>query len=86
MVIVAIFQHFRVTPEMIALGRLVDFGGGTGSAAYRQFWRLHALYGVLEVVKLALLIVAAAILLFGRRPKTTEPAEVGPVVSTFAEP
>ena len=86
MVIVAIFQHFRVTPEMIALGRLVDFGGGTGSAAYSQFWRLHALYGVLEMVKLALLIVAAAILLFGRRPKTTEPAEVGPVVSTFAEP
>jgi hypothetical protein len=86
MLIIALFQHFRVTPEMIALGRLVDFGGAAGSAAYSQFWRLHGLYGVLEVVKLALLIVAAAILLFTRRKKTTEAVEVSPAVSTFAEP
>jgi len=88
MVIVALFQHFRVTPEMIALGRLVDFGGGAGSAAYSQFWRLHGLYGVLEVVKLGLLIVAAIILLFTRQRKTSEPVTVEstPAVSTFAEP
>jgi len=88
MVIVALFQHFRVTPEMIALGRLVDFGGGAGSAAYSQFWRLHGLYGVLEVVKLSLLIVAAIILLFTRQRKTSEPVTVEstPAVSTFAEP
>ena len=86
MVIIAIFQHFRVTPEMISLGRLVEFGGGSGSEVYSQFARLHGLYGVLEVVKLAILIIVAGILLFGRRPKTTQPAEIGPVVSTFAEP
>ncbi len=80
MLILVLFQHFRVTPEMIALGRLVDFGGGSGSAAYSQFWRLHGLYGVLEVVKLVLLAVVAGLLLFGRRRKTTQPAEVGPVV------
>ncbi len=72
MLIVALFQHFRVTPEMIALGRLVDFCAGVGSAAYNQFWRLHGLYGVLEVVKLGLLIVVAGILLFRRRAKTPE--------------
>jgi hypothetical protein len=86
MLILALFQHFRVTPEMIALGRLVDFGGGSGSAAYSQFWRLHGLYGVLEVVKLVLLAVVAGLLLFGRRGKTTQPSEVGPALSTFAEP
>jgi hypothetical protein len=86
MLILALFQHFRVTPEMIALGRVIDFGGGAGSAAYSQFWRLHGLYGALEVVKLGLTIVVAAVLLFGRRPTTLEPAEVGPAVSTFAEP
>jgi len=88
MLIIALFQHFRVTPEMIALGRLVDFGGGSASAAYSQFWRLHGLYGVLEVVKLAVLTIVAGILLFGRRKKTTdpEPVEVDPVVATFAEP
>jgi hypothetical protein len=80
MLIVALFQHFRVTPQMIALGRLVDFGGGSASVVYSQFWRLHGLYGVLEVVKLALLAVVAGILLFGRRRKTTQPAEVGPAV------
>jgi hypothetical protein len=85
MLIVALFQHFRVTPEMIALGRVVDFGGA-GTPAYNQFWRLHGLYGVLEVVKLALLIVVAAILLFGRRAKMTDPVEAGPEVTTFAEP
>ena len=85
MLIIALFQHFRVTPEMIALGRLVDFGGGSGSAAYSQFWRLHGLYGVLEVVKLALLVVVAGILLFGGRAKTPEPVEASPEVSTLAE-
>jgi hypothetical protein len=86
MVIVALFQHFRVTPEMIALGRLVDFGGGAGSAAYSQFWRLHGLYGVLEVVKLLTLIVVAAILLFSRRSKEPDPVEAITPVSTLAEP
>ena len=64
MLIIALFQHFRVTPEMIALGRLIDFGAGSGSAAYSQFWRLHGLYGVLEVVKLLLLIVVAGYFAF----------------------
>ncbi len=85
-VIVALFQHFRVTPEMIALGHIVDFGGDAASAAYSQFWRLHGLYGVLEIAKLALLIVVAAILLFGRRQKTMQPIEEVPEVSSLVEP
>jgi hypothetical protein len=66
-VIIALFQHFGVTPEMISYGRLIDFGAGAGSVAYSQFWRLHGLYGVLEVVKLGLLIVVAGFLLLGKR-------------------
>ncbi len=80
--IIALFQHFRVTPEMIALGRLVDFGGAAGSAAYNQFWRLHGLYGVLEVAKLVLLLIVAGILLFGHKAKT---AEAIPLESTLAD-
>lgn len=87
MVILALFQRFRVTPEMIAVGRVIDFGAGAGSDAYSQFWRLHGLYGALEVVKLGLLIVVAALLLFRWRRKTTEPVEVvSPAASTYAEP
>lgn len=78
MVIIAGFQHFRVTPEMISLGRLIDFGAG--SAAYPQFLRLHGLYGALEVVKLVLVIVVAAILLFVRRRKR-EPVRIAPDAS-----
>jgi hypothetical protein len=75
MVIIALFQHFRVTPEMISYGRLIDFGAGTGSAAYTQFWRLHGLYGVLEVGKLGLEIVVAGFLLLGRATVTLERRE-----------
>jgi hypothetical protein len=74
MVIIALFQHFRVTPEMIAMGRLIDFGAGAGSVAYSQFWRLHGLDGVLEVVKLALVIVVAGFLL---KPTRASSADVG---------
>src|SRR5580692_9591493 len=80
MLIVALFQHFRVTPEMIALGRQVDFGQAS-AGAYNQFWRLHGLYGVLEVGKLVLLAIVAVKLLIGRRVKT--PAGLA-VESTFA--
>jgi hypothetical protein len=87
MLIVVLFQHFGVTPEMIALGRMVDFGAGAGSAAYSQFWRLHGLYGVLEVVKIALLVVVAVIfVLYRRRVKRLDPLEVSEVAPTFAEP
>ncbi len=75
MVIIALFQHFRVTPEMITLGRMIDFGAGSGSAAYSQFWRLHGLYGVLEVVKLSLVIVVAGFLLLGRRKRVATGVE-----------
>jgi hypothetical protein len=78
--IVALFQHFRVTPEMIALGHQVDFGNANAEA-YSQFWRLHGLYGVLEVGKLVLLAIVAGILLLARRARTAEPVAVE---STFA--
>jgi hypothetical protein len=84
--IIVLFQRFEVTPQMIALGRLIDFGQGAGSAAYSQFWRLHGLYGVLEVLKITLYIVVAALLLFGRRAKTSDAVEVTPLESTLAEP
>ena len=88
MLILVLFQHLRVTPEMVAFGRLIDFGAGAGagSAAYSQFWRLHGLYGVLEIVKLVLLFAVAGILLFGRRAKAVQPLETNPLASSLAEP
>jgi hypothetical protein len=58
LVVLAAFQHFRVTPEMISLATQLD----TPASASR-FSGLHALYGVIEVVKLLLALVMAGLLL-----------------------
>jgi hypothetical protein len=74
-VLIAVFQHFGVTPQLISLGRLIDFGAGAGSVVSNQFLWLHGLYGVLEVVKLVVVIVVAICLFFwsgqarGSRPR-----------------
>jgi hypothetical protein len=85
MLIIALFQHFYVTPQMISFGRLVNFGAGAGSPAYNQFWRLHGLYGVLEVVKLVMAIVIAAFLLFAHRKTAGVAAEITPEPHVTAE-
>ena len=75
-VIVALFQHFQVTPQMVAIGRFTAFGVDVHLAEYNQFWKLHALYGALEVAKLALLAVATGILLFSRKVKSPDAVAV----------
>jgi hypothetical protein len=58
MLILTVFQHFKITPELVWQGRSIDFVPVAGDpAARQQFFRLHAAYGVIEVVKLLLLIV-----------------------------
>lgn len=58
MVALAAFQHFRVTPEMIAMARSLE-----PASSGADFGRLHALYGILEIVKLGLAVgIAAAII------------------------
>ena len=52
-------QHFQVTPEMIAMSRAIN----VQSAPPGQFWKLHALYGGIEVLKLLIAVAIAAILL-----------------------
>jgi len=57
-VILAMFQHFKITPELIWQGRAIDFVPvAADPTARQQFFRLHAAYGVIEAVKLLLLIV-----------------------------
>jgi hypothetical protein len=58
MLILTVFQHFKITPELVWQGRSIDFVPVAGDpAARQQFGRLHAAYGMIEVVKLLLLIV-----------------------------
>ena len=58
MVILTVFQHFKITPELVWQGRLIDFVPVTADpTARQQFFKLHAAYGVIEAVKLLLIIV-----------------------------
>jgi hypothetical protein len=79
MVILTIFQHFKITPELVWQGRSIDFVPVTADpTARQQFFRLHAIYGVIEAVKL-LLMVAIGIGLFPRRRRARQRVEIDAV-------
>lgn len=53
MLILVIFVRVMVTPEITGLGRGIDFvPKGVPSPARDQFWRFHAAYSGIEVMKL----------------------------------
>ncbi len=58
LLILVLAQHFAVTPQMLSLSAHLD-----DAAAAGQFGRLHAIYGVMEVVKVAGLVALAVLLL-----------------------
>jgi len=66
MVILAAFQHFQITPELVWQGRSIDFAGAN-STAREHFMKLHAAYGMIEVVKFLLLVSIAAPLFWRSR-------------------
>jgi len=73
LVLVAI-QHFLVTPRMLALSAHLD-----AAADASQFARLHALYGISEVVKLLLVVALAGLLLPTWRRAAASVERVQPV-------
>jgi hypothetical protein len=72
LLILTAFQHFQVTPEMIALSRSID----VQSTPPNQFWRLHAIYGGIEVLKLLLALATAGILLPNWRARSRSSVEI----------
>ena len=78
--ILTLFEHFKVTPELAWLGRSIDFlPSKAESLARDQFWRLHAVYGVIELAKLALGIIVAGFLFAMRRKRHNRRVEVDAV-------
>ena len=60
-------ERFYVTPEIVRLGRLIDFIPQYVSAPERDmFWRFHNMYSGIELTKLALGFTVSARLTFGR--------------------
>jgi hypothetical protein len=74
LVILTAYQHFQVTPQMISLTAQLDNAGLAG-----QFGRLHAIYGVMEVVKLVIAFAIALLLLPRWRRGAPAQVEVQPV-------
>lgn len=52
MTLLVVFLHLKITPDLIWLGRSLEFKPALGEAVSReQFWTLHRIYGILDVVK-----------------------------------
>jgi hypothetical protein len=78
-VVLTVFQHFKITPDLVWQGRAIDFVPATGDpTARQQFFKLHAAYGVIEVVKM-LLIIGIGIALFPRRRSAHQRVELDAV-------
>ena len=69
MLILVVGQKFWLTPNIVALGRGLDFVPAAASAAERsRFWMYHGAYSTTEVVKWLLgLGLAARFVIRGRR-------------------
>ena len=60
-----LLQHLVITPELIALGRLIDFvPRDSPSPERQQFWVVHTAYSGIEVVKWLVALVLAGKMIF----------------------
>jgi hypothetical protein len=74
MLLIAVVQRFVLTPEIVILGRVIDFVPATQPSPERShFWVLHAAYSSIEVLKWGLGVALTARLLFRRRRRPEGP-------------
>jgi len=66
MLAITAIQHFTITPQIIEIGRSIDFSSSEDMVPERQvFWNYHRAYSVLEVLKLGAGFVLSLRLLYG---------------------
>ena len=69
MLLIVLGQRAGLTPQITRLGRLLDFIPPTVESADRSaFWVLHGIYSGVELLKLALGLVIAGLLVIRRKP------------------
>lgn len=80
MLTLTLFQYLKITPDLVWLGRSIDFLPWTAESQARdQFWKLHRIYGGIEVVKMLLAVTIAGFLLPMRRKRVPQRVEIDPV-------
>ena len=80
MLALTLFQHFKITPDLMWMGRSIDFlPAAAESQARDQFWKLHGIYGGIEVVKMLLAVTIAGFLFPMRRRRLRQRVEIDPV-------
>jgi hypothetical protein len=80
MLALTLLQHFKITPEMLWMGRSIDFLPGTTQSELRQeFWKLHGIYSVIEVVKMLGTVTLAGFLFTLHRRRLRQPVDVDAV-------
>jgi hypothetical protein len=68
MTVLLLAESFYLTPEIVRLGRLIDFVPQAAPSPERDhFWKLHGAYSGIELLKLALGFLVSGRLIFGRR-------------------
>lgn len=74
MLLIAIVQRFALTPQIVVLGRIIDWVPlGEPSPERSRFWMLHNAFVGLELMNWALGLVLTAKLLFRRKRRVTDP-------------
>ena len=73
MLLIAALQRLLLTPEIVSLGREIDFIPPDVSSSLRsRFWVLHGAYTGVELLKWALGLTLAAKLCFKQSPRSGE--------------
>ncbi len=68
LLLVTLLQHFLLMPELVALGRLIDFvPPNTPSHDRDQFWVVHVAYSAVEGVKWVFILMLTAQMVFSRQ-------------------
>ncbi|HWR52150.1 MAG TPA: hypothetical protein VN428_13650 [Bryobacteraceae bacterium] len=77
--LIVVAERFVLTPEIVNLGRSIDFVPPEIWSAQRAvFWNLHRLYSGIELVKMAAIAILAGSVFRGREHRRKLVAELGP--------
>jgi hypothetical protein len=64
MLVATVVQRLAITPEMTALGRILDYAHSEMPSVERsKFWMLHSAYGGVEILKLGLGLILGGLVL-----------------------